>query len=365
MTWLRGVLLPGVLAAATAWAHAADLRLQPLPPPAQVNAALAEFGRHLFFETRLSGDGSRSCASCHLPEKGFADGQPLSRGYNGTEHFRNAPGLLSVRLKPRLMWDGRHAGGDLAGVVREMVLDAQFMNGETRIIAERIRQIPPLFSLWRRAFAEQGGGEKTELRGEQAFQAIAEYLKTLDFGETAVDRALRGEAALEPLAEEGLRLFAGRAGCVQCHHGPLLSDGKLHRLGVPEHPAIAREPLRTISLLRHYAERGLPQPMAERGDVGAYAISKNPAERGSFVTPPLRGLAHTGPYMHNGRLASIEDAIAFHDRGGGPGSVLRPLDLSARERQALAAFLRALSAPLAPVVEPPAYDYGSVARTRR
>jgi cytochrome c peroxidase len=354
---LGAVLLAGLVAPASA----ADLRLQPLPPPAQVNAALAEFGRHLFFETRLSGDGSRSCASCHLPEKGFADGQPLSRGYNGTEHFRNASGLLSVRLKPRLMWDGR--GSDLAGAVREMVLDAQFMNGETRIIAERIRQIPPLFNLWRRAF-----GEKSELRGEQAFEAIAEYLKTLDFGETAVDRALRGEAALEPLAEEGLRLFSGRAGCIQCHHGPLLSDGKPHRLGVPEHPAIAREPLRAISLLRHHAERGLPQPMAERGDVGAYAVSKNPAERGGFVTPPLRGLAHTGPYMHNGRFASIEEAIDFHDRGGGPGSVLRPLDLSARERQALAAFLRALSAPLAPVAEPPAYDYGSVAnmgRTRR
>lgn len=368
MTWLRRILLPGALAVAAASACAADLRLQPLPPPAQVNAALAEFGRHLFFETRLSGDGSRSCASCHLPEKGFADGQALSRGYNGTEHFRNAPGLLSVRLKPRLMWDGRHAGGDLAGVVREMVLDAQFMNGETRIIAERIRQIPPLFSLWRRAFGGQGGGEQAELRGEQAFQAIAEFLKTLDFGETAVDRALRGEAALEPLAEEGLRLFAGRAGCVQCHHGPLLSDGKPHRLGVPEHPAIAREPLRAISLLRHNAERGLPHPMAERGDVGAYAVSKNPAERGSFVTPPLRGLAHTGPYMHNGRLASIEEVVDFHDRGGGPGSVLRPLDLSVRERQALAAFLRALSAPLAPVAEPPAYDYGSVGsvgRTRR
>ena len=358
MSRLRRILLPVMLAVAAATAGAADMRLQPLPPPAPVNAALAEFGRHLFFETRLSGDGSRSCASCHLPEKGFADGQPLSRGYNGTEHFRNAPGLLSARLKPRLMWDGR--GSDLAGAVREMVLDAQFMNGETRIIAERIRQIPPLFNLWRRAF-----GEKSELRGEQAFEALAEFLKTLDFGETAVDRALRGEAALEPLAEEGLRLFSGRAGCIQCHHGPLLSDGKPHRLGVPDHPAIMRDPLRAISLLRHNAERGLPQPMAERGDVGAYAVSKNPAERGSFVTPPLRGLAHTGPYMHNGRFASIEEAIDFHDRGGGPGSVLRPLDLSARERQALAAFLRALSAPLAPVAEPPAYDYGSVGRARR
>jgi cytochrome c peroxidase len=361
MKWLLrglGVLL---LAGLMMPVFATELRLQPLPPPAQVNAALAEFGRHLFFETRLSGDGSRSCASCHLPEKGFADGQALSRGYNGTEHFRNAPGLLSVRLKPRLMWDGR--GTDLTGAVREMVLDAQFMNGNTGIIAERIRQIPQLFSLWQRAFA--GRGEKVELRGEHAIEAIAEFLRTLDFGETAVDRALRGETSLPPLVEEGLRLFSGRAGCIQCHNGPLLSDGKPHRLGVPEHPAIMREPLRAISLLRYYVEQGLSQPMSVRGDVGAYAVSKNPDERGAFVTPPLRGLVHTAPYMHNGRFASIEEAIDFHDRGGGPGSVLRPLDLSVRERQALAAFLRALSAPLAPVAEPPAYDYGSVARIRR
>ncbi|MDR2239059.1 MAG: hypothetical protein LBE33_01280 [Zoogloeaceae bacterium] len=358
--WLAGVAASAALTCAAAPSGDGP-RLQPLPPPARVNAALAEFGRHLFFETRLSGDGSRSCASCHLPEKGFADGAPLSRGYNGTEHFRNAPGLLSVRLRPRLMWDGRHAGGDLAGVAREMALDAQFMNGDAGIIAERIRQIPPLFSLWRRAF-----GEQAELRGEQAFEAIAEYLRTLDFGESAVDRALRGEAALPPLTEEGLRLFTGRAGCVDCHHGPLLSDGQPHRLGVPEPPAITREPLRAISLLRHNAERGLPHPMNERGDVGAYAVSKNPAERGSFVTPPLRGLARTGPYMHNGYFASLEEVIAFHDRGGGPGSELKPLALSARERQALAAFLRALSAPLPPsalMSPPPVYDYGSVERT--
>lgn len=353
----RAALTACILAAALSTASAQSPRLQPLPPPAVVNPGLADLGRHLFFEPRLSGDGSRSCASCHIPARGFADGEPLSRGYNGTEYFRNATGLLSVRLKSRLMWDGR--GTSLADVVREMVLDAQFMNGNAGIIAERIRQIPQMFVLWRRAF-----GERSEPRGEQAFLAIAEYLKTLDFGHSAVDAALRGEAGLPPLADEGMRLFAGKAGCVTCHHGPLLSDGRPHRLGVPDHPALTRDPLRTISLLRHYAERGLPNPMAERGDVGVYAISKNPGDRGSFITPSLRGLSHTAPYMHNGRYASLEDVVDFHDRGGGPGSELRPLGLSARERQALVAFLQALSAPLQKVAEPPTYDYGPVDGSR-
>ena len=353
MNALRRALCMLLLAAAIVPAVAADMRIEPLPPPARVNAAMAELGRHLFFETRLSGDGSRSCASCHVPSKGFADGQALSRGYNGTEYFRNVPALLSVRLRARMMWDGRST--DLAGVVREMVTDAQFMNGNALIIAERIRQIPPLHAQWRRAF-----GERNELRGEQAFQAIAEYLKTLDYSPGPVEAALRGESTIPPLAAEGLRLFAGKAGCVQCHNGPLLSDGKPHRLGVPDHPALAREPQRTISLLRHHAEQNLPDPMAERGDVGAYAISKMPAERGSFITPGLRGLAHSGPYMHNGRFATLEEVVDFHDRGGGPGSELQSLGLSARERQALVAFLLYLSGPLQQVAVPPAYDYGTV-----
>lgn len=353
MLFVLGLLAHPVLAQ--------EARVQPMPAPAVVRPQLAELGRHLFFETRLSGDGSRSCASCHAPAKGFADGQALSRGYNGTEHFRNAPGLLSVRLKERLMWDGRHAGANLAGVVREMLTDGQFMNGETRIMEERIRQIPPLLALWRRAF-----GEASEPRAEQLFESIAEYLRSLDFPATLVDSALRGEsAALPPAVQEGLRLFTGKAGCVACHHGPLLTDGKAHRLGVAEHPALQREPLRMVSLLRHHAEMGLPNVMAERGDVGVYAVSKNPSDRGRFVTPGLRGLAQTGPYMHNGRYDSLEQVVEFHDGGGGPGSELRPLNLSVRERQALVALLRSLSAPLAAVAQPPAYDYGLLDGARR
>lgn len=353
----RALPLLCLLAAGWSAARAEAPQLQPLPAPAAVNPALADLGRHLFFEPRLSGDGSRSCASCHIPARGFADGEPLSRGYNGTEYFRNAPGLLSVRLRQRLMWDGR--GTELAAVVREMVLDAQFMNGDAGIIAERVRQIPPLLALWRRAF-----GERSEPRGEQAFVAIGEYLKTLDFGRSAVDAALRGEAGLPPLADQGMRLFTGKAGCVACHHGPLLSDGKPHRLGVPEHPALIRDPLRSVSLLRHVALRNLPNPMATRGDPGVYAISKNPAERGSFITPSLRGLSHTAPFLHNGRSGTLEEVVDFHDRGGGPGSELRPLGLSAQERRALVAFLQALSAPLQKVAEPPAHDYDAVHGSR-
>jgi cytochrome c peroxidase len=352
--WHSTALLLQFLAlAACSIARANPPALEALPPPAQIQPALVELGRHLFFEPRLSGDGSRSCASCHVPELGFADGLALARGYNGTEYFRNAPSLLSVRLKRRLTWDGRLDGGDLATAVRDMVTEAHFMNADARLLQERVRQIPGLMVLWRKAL-----GPSSEPYGPQIFNAIAEYLKTLDAPDTALDRHLRGEPVrLPPMVQEGLALFHGKAACNRCHSGPLGSDGKAHRLGLSEHPAVLAEPQRSISLLRHHATMGVPNYMHERKDLGAYVLSKTELDRGRFHTPSLRMLVHTGPYMHNGLLATLEEVVAFYDAGGGPGGDLAPLHLSARERAALLALLRAWSAPLPLVAAPPAYDY--------
>lgn len=330
--------------------------MQPLPARAKTDPALAELGRHFFFEPRLSGDGSRSCASCHIPAYGFSDGAALSRGYNGTEYFRNTPGLLSVRLKSRLMWDGRLDGHDLPTAVRDMVTEAHFMNADVRLAQERMRQIPRMMELWHKAF-----GDKSEPYGPRIFSAIAEFLRTLDAGESIVDRHLRGEnAVLPPLVSEGMRLFDGKARCATCHHGPLGSDGKAHRLGVPENPAIAREPQRMITLLRHHATMGVPNYMAERSDVGTYAVSKRAEDRGRFATPALRGLRQSGPYMHNGAFSTLEEVVNFYDRGGGSESALRPLGLKPRERRALVAYLKALTGPLIVVEEPPAFDYALI-----
>lgn len=353
------LLAAGVLTCLGSTASAQSPGLQPLPPPAAVKPALAKLGQHLFFEPRLSGDGSRSCASCHLPSRAYAGDGALSPGYNGTDYFRNAPGLMSVRLKTRLMWDGRLDGADLPTAVRDMITEAHFMNADGRLIQERIRQIPQLAALWQEAF-----GAQSQPYGPQIFVAIAEFLKTLDGGDTAVDRALRGDRkALPPQAREGMALFSGKGQCIRCHDGVLGTDGKAHRLGVAEHPSIAREPLRMITLLRHHATMGVPNYMAERQDLGSYVVSKQAADRGRFITPALRGLTHTGPYMHNGLFATLDEVVAFHNQGGGPGSELPPLGLSRREQAALVAFLQAWSAPLTPLVEPLADDYGMVRRT--
>ncbi len=156
-----------------------------------------------------------------------------------------------------------------------------------------------------------------------------------------------------------MALFEGRAGCVHCHSGAAFSDGKLHRLGVPENLDILRDPERTVSLLRHYAVHGAGHgaghPMAARGDDGAAVWTGQATDRGRFATPTLRGVAQTAPYMHNGIFATLEEVVDFYDRGGGPGSELRPLELSTDERAALVAFLEALTVPM-PAQEAPGVD---------
>ncbi len=337
----------------------------PASVPAAVSAAqqarLVAFGRALFFESRLSGDGSRSCASCHAPDKGFADGETLSRGYNHSGHFRNTPSLLGLSMKSRLMWDGRYPAERLPELIAEMLVSPITMNGDPQIIVERVRQLPGLLAAWQRAYGER---QAPDFRGVVA--ALAAYTAAHDYDDAAVDRALAGDAtALSAQAREGMHLFAGKAGCSSCHSGRAFSDGQLHRLGVPENQEILRDPERTVSLLRHHAVHGARDPMAVRSDTGAQAWTGRASDRGRFATPSLRGVAHTAPYMHNGIFATLAQVVDFYDRGGGRASELQPLGLDERERAALLAFLEALSPPLPVDEAPPVDDYASTAGAGR
>lgn len=194
----------------------------------------------------------------------------LSRGYNHSGHFRNAPGLLGLRLKERLGWDGRYRIDELPKLVEEMLTSPITMNGNPGVIAERVRQVPQLLQCWQRAF-----GERTPPSFDGVARAIAAWSAAHDGGDTAVDAALRGDAsALSPRAAEGLRLFTGKAGCSGCHSGPAFSDGLAHRLGVPESPQILRDPERTVALLAHHASHGSADPMSERSDTGVHALTR-------------------------------------------------------------------------------------------
>lgn len=338
----------GALAVGLACAHGAELAR--LPAPA-FDPAQAELGRRLFFDPRLSGNATLACADCHRPERGWADGQPLSAGYPGSAGFRNSPTLLNAAFKTRFMWDGRLDGADMATAVRDMLTEAPTMNMDSRLLQERVKQVPAYVELWGRL-------RQDDPHGMRLYGVVGEFVKSLVSRNAPIDRFLAGErSALSDEQRLGYELFNGKAGCVACHHGPLGSDGQLHRLGVPEHPAIGAEPLRQLTMLRHFATQGMPNTMNTRADVGGYAITKDARDRGKFATPSLRELKFTAPYMHNGVFATLAEVIDFYDRGGGAGSELRPLNLQAGEKLALRAFLDSLSGEPVTVERPEPAPY--------
>ena len=327
--------------------------LTALPESKPAAAAMVNLGRHLFYDNRLAGDWGKSCASCHDPKAGFGGTQALSEGYTSMEYFRNTPSLINLRHRVRFMWDGRLDGADAGTAVRDMVTEAHFMNADGRIVQERLKQIPEYVALWEAAF-----GKGSDPYSPRMFNAIGAFIHSLESKNVPYDKYVKGDAnALSADAKAGLAVFTGKGQCVQCHNGPTGSDGKFHRLGVPEHPDVLANPLRTITMLRHYATSGMPNYMAARTDLGFYAISKEPKDIGKFQTPSLRELKVTAPYMHNGVFGTLDQVVDFYDQGGGgKGTELKPLGLTANERKALVAFLLSLSGDPITVEEPPQPD---------
>ncbi|MBI2227037.1 MAG: c-type cytochrome [Betaproteobacteria bacterium] len=278
---------------------AADLA--PLPEP-KFNKAQAELGRYFFFDERMSGDAALSCATCHDPKKGWSDGMPLSKGYPASEYFRNSPTVLNSAFKKRFMWDGRLDGSDMGTLVRDMITEAHTMNMDSRLMQERVKQIPEYVELWHKF-------RKDDPNGMRIYGVIGEFVKSVVSNNAPIDRFLKGDqSALNATQREGYELFKGKANCVSCHNGPLGSDGMLHRTGVPENPAITAEPLRHITMLRHYSN-------------------------------------------------TLDEVVDFYSKGGGAGSEIKPLNLSDSEKRALVAFLESLSGEPVIVEKPklPAY----------
>ena len=326
--------------------------LAPLPD-LKINEKQAELGKYFFFDVRLSGDAAISCATCHDPKKGWSDGEPLSKGYPASEYFRNSPTILNAGYRKRFMWDGRLDGSDMGTLMRDMITEAHTMNMDSRLMQERLKQVPEYVEMWHNAVKK---GD--DINGMRVYGVVGEFVKSIQSKNVPFDRFLKGDAgAIGAEAKEGLALFKGKANCISCHNGPALADGKLHKTGVPENPAVWNTPLRAITMLRHYSTSGMPNYMNARTDVGSYAITKDPKDVGKFNTPSLRELKYTAPYMHNGVFKTLAEVIDFYDRGGGKGGELKPLSLTASEKKALVAFLESLSGDPVTVEAPkmPAY----------
>jgi len=371
MTRLRlGLLIAALIMGA--WAFIPSSSSSPLPALASLPAApipannpmredKLRLGRLLFFDPRLSGDASTSCASCHVPEMGWAHSDPLARGYPGHRLWRNNPGVLNTAHYTRLMWDGTL--DSLEAQARAAMQAPVEGNGKASMVEMRLRFIPEYVALFRQVFNDEWP------KLDHAWEAIAAFERTLvsDPRRVPFDRYLAGETtALSESARRGLALFEGKAGCIQCHYGPLASDEGFHALGVPRQPLYDSHPLVQIAVRWQNSQRDAPPAVYrdQEEDLGRYYGTRAPDDIGKFRTPTLRELKYTAPYMHNGALATLREVVDFFDAGGGPAPnkspLLKPLGLSEEEKRDLVAFLESLSmeqpllmdAPALPPMQP-------------
>ena len=328
--------------------------LAPLPPPPSPpeNPTTPEkvaLGKNLFFDRRLSGDGTMSCATCHDPETGFADALPISLSYPTTRNWRNSPGLVNAAYRKTLFRDGRSSSLEEQALFPMM---SPFeMNRNLDYVEEVLKTVPAYVEAFRSVF----GGEITRQR---VAMAIAAFERTLLSRDTPLDRQLRGEpGALSARQRAGLGLFLGKAGCARCHNGPNLTDERFHNLGVPEDPKAKGDP-RVLATARFVGKvSGFAEYRTLTEDPGRFLVTRAPEDWKAFATPPLREVASTAPYMHNGSLATLDDVIDFYDRGGGDdpkkSPLLNPIGLTRGEKEALKDFLAGGVSGAVPRIRPP------------
>ncbi|MBI2479026.1 MAG: c-type cytochrome [Planctomycetia bacterium] len=318
---LTTTILPSASAEPETPSLAALPRTMPAPDSNSLSPAKVALGKQLFFDPRLSGDNTKSCATCHIPDKTFADGLAKSPGTKGQLLQRNTLGLANVGLFTSYFWDGRAASlEDQAAVPIQSPVE---MNQDLDELERELNAIGG----YRRQFQEVFGSRVTR---EGIAKSLAAFQRTIVTQDSPFDRFLAGDKeAISQAAKRGLELFESDAGCIRCHHGPLLSDGKFYRIGTS------------------WLDRG-------RG-----AITQNADDDYRFRTPSLRNVAETAPYMHDGSRETLYDVVMFYFRGipkatpeGQPLDIEPRLDSSFSDIDNLVAFLRTLTGQL-PEVTPP------------
>ena len=329
------------------------LGLPPLPPGAPPTEEAVALGRKLFFDRRLSRNGTISCAMCHVPEQGFTSNEMATAvGIEGRTVRRNAPTIYNVAYAERLFHDARE--DRLEQQVWGPLLAANEMgNASIGVVLDRLGSLPDYAG--RFAAVYDGTGPSMETVG----WALAAYERTLLSADSPFDRWRAGTDpdALSPAARRGFALFSGRAGCTACHRiaaeDALFTDQELHDTGVgyrqtmaPPEKDLEVEVAPGVRLrveTKTIAAASEPRP----SDLGRYEITERPEDRWKYKTPILRNVALTAPYMHDGSIASLEGVVDFYAGGGVPHALLderiHPLDLDERDRSDLVAFLRSLT----------------------
>ncbi|MCH9807712.1 MAG: tryptophan tryptophylquinone biosynthesis enzyme MauG [Alphaproteobacteria bacterium] len=280
-------------------------RLNAIPAPAgnKLTPAKVSLGKKLFFNKRLSGDNSRSCSTCHDPNRAFTDGRERAAARDGKTMLLNTPTLLNLAWAKRLFWDGRaRALEDQANIPIE---HPQEMNGSWPTIIARLNSDETVTAKFKQAFPDQPAPTPQTVAA-----ALASYQRTLISPTTRFDRFIAGDqSALTKPEQAGFNLFVGKAGCIGCHSGWRFTDDRLHTVPV---------------------------------------AGSTTSQQRTIKTPSLRGAPKSAPYMHNGALPTLEHVIRHYQfsietRLNFSTGLIHPLRLSHTEEIALLAFLKSIN----------------------
>lgn len=264
-------------------------QLIPAPVENPLEAGRVKLGRELFFDKRLSRDGTVACATCHDPARGFSDTAPRAVGIGKQVGPRRSPRIVNRAYGKTFFWDGR------AATLEEQV-------------------VQPIANPLEMGMRVEDAAVRVGLTREELTRALASYVRTILAGDSPYDRFIAGDReALTAEQQAGLKLFRGKANCVACHLGPNLTDEEFHATG----------------------------PVGV--DLGRFEVSRRDEDRGAFKTPSLRQVAETPPYLHDGSKGTIEEVVEFYDQGKGNDPEIRPLKLTAEEKRQLVALLGAFT----------------------
>ncbi len=346
---LAGVSIVAVAAGAQA-AEKRPVELAPLgeppaPPDNPTTPEKVELGKLLFFDPRLSGNGSMPCSACHLPELGWDFPDKISLGYPGTVHWRNSPTIVNTAYYGNLFWTG--VSKSLEAEARTAARGGVAGNGEDDMMEARLAFIPE----YRERFNDVFGTEYPLMR--DAYMAIAAFERSIVQRDTPFDLYMLGDDdALSDQQKRGMELFTGKAGCSTCHDGALISNQKYYNLGVPAYDGWEDDELAQITFRFELYAKGSTEEKYRKwkDDPGLYFVTKQEADIGKFRVPSLRYTKYTAPYMHNGMLETLEDVVEFYNQGGGTNDwaatktdLIKPLGLSDKEKADLVAFVESFS----------------------
>jgi len=321
----------------------------PVPADNPMNAAKVELGRRLFYDVRLSGNGTQSCASCHAQASAFTDNRALARGSTGEVHPRNAQPLANVAYHTTLNW------ADPTATTLEQQMQAPLFNarpvelgvndGNRAEVLQRLRQDPDYPPRFAAAFA----GAAEPLSWDHAIKAIAAFERTLISADSRYDRHQAGQETLTDAETRGMRLFFGeRALCSRCHGSPDFNDQ------FSTAAAASAASFHNTGLFNIGGSGAYPEPNRV-----IYEITRQITDMGRFRAASLRNVELTAPYMHDGSLPTLEAVLDFYADGGrvvgnglyaGDGRLnpfkdplVSQIRLNAQDKADLVAFLKTLT----------------------